>query len=89
MKRDQSTTNQAIPLRQPGLMLNIDINSVVTPFLNKTAQNSVVYEHDLYPFIDQYANTDITDLALNVFCQFSNTPSQIFTDGIDKYLQKS
>ncbi len=89
MEKDQPPANQASPLKEPGIMLNIDINSVVTPFLNNTARKPVVHEQELHPFIDQYAKTGITDLALDVFCQFSNTPSKIFTDGVAKYLQKS
>jgi hypothetical protein len=71
-----------------GILVNIDINSVVYPFLNQVAQQELITEADLYPFIDQYADTQVTDIALNVFCQYSNTPSAIITDAYHKYEQK-
>lgn len=70
-----------------GLVVNVDINSTNTPFLNACAANGTFNEADLYVYVDQYDNTQITDLAFNVFCQYSATPSDIWTDSTDKYLQ--
>ncbi len=70
-----------------GLMVNIDINSVLTPFLNKTAQIENATEADYYPFVDVYTGTQVTDLLFCTFCQFSLTPSKIFTDAVTKFHQ--
>ena len=72
---------------QSGAVINIDINSVVYPFLSAVAKLPQITEQDLYPFIDQYAHTHVTDIALDVFCQYSNTPSAFFTDAVHKSRQ--
>ena len=41
---------------------NIDINSVVTPFLNRAAEIDAADPAVLYPFVDAYAGTQITDI---------------------------
>ncbi len=70
------------------LMLNIDINSVVTPFLNSVVEKQNPSQEDLYPFVDQYAHTDITDILFDVFCQYSAVDSQIWSTYADKCTQK-
>lgn len=70
-----------------GLVVNIDINSTNTPFLNERAAGGTFDEADLYAYVDQYDKSQITDLAFNVFCQYSATPSDVWTDSVDKYLQ--
>ena len=60
-----------------GIILNIDINSVTTPFLNEAAEKETFEEKSLWPFVDQYADTQIKTLVFNVFCQYSATPSKI------------
>ena len=72
-----------------GLVVNVDINSTNTPFLNACAADGVEPFDDLYAYVDQYDNTQVTDLAFNVFCQYSATPSDVWTDSEDKYLQTS
>jgi len=74
-----------------GTLLNIDINSVNIPFLNSvvdTATPNTVREA-LQPFVAQYANTQITDVLFNIFCQYSAAPSEVYTTDVDKYLQTS
>ncbi len=71
-----------------GLMLNIDINSVVTPFLNAAAAKENFETADLYPMVDQYAGTDITDVLFCVFCQYSAVDSRYWTTYADKCSQK-
>ncbi len=73
---------------EKGIFLNIDINSVVYPFLDEIAGRKRIEREMLYPFIDQYADTLITDISLCVFCQYSNTPSVVFTDAYAKYAQE-
>ncbi len=63
-----------------GIFLNVDLNSVTFPFLNTVTQKAVVKEEDLYPFVDQYVNTQITDIAFNVYTQVSATRSSVMTD---------
>ncbi len=71
-----------------GLVINIDINSVTTPFLSKVTENDrVPTVTELYPFIDIYRDTDVTDVAICVFCQYSATPSDVFSDAVFKRYQ--
>ncbi len=67
---------------------NIDINSVVTPFLNRVSEEENVGEELLYPFVDIYKDTLITDVLLNIFCQYSAAKSEIWSDYADKYEQE-
>lgn len=69
------------------LYVNIDINSVVTPFLNRTAEKEDYRTEDLYPFVDQYLKTNTTDLLFNIFCQYSATDSEFWDTYADKYEQ--
>jgi len=70
---------------------NIDINSVVTPFLAEAAEDVKAGKADavsvLYPFVDVYAGTQITDVLFDIFCQFSNTDSTVWSDYGYKYGQ--
>lgn len=68
-----------------GIFLNIDINTVTFPFLSRIAGKERVTEKDLFPFVDQYAGTQVTDLAFNIFCQISMTPSDAWSDVLDVY----
>ena len=75
------------------IILNIDINTVTCPFLKGIMEKGTVSEKDLYPFIDQYIDaygtekTRLGAIALNTFCQFSSTKSQVMTD-IFTYTEK-
>ena len=71
-----------------GVMINIDSCTSITPFINGLADRGRVTEEDLYPMVDPYADTQVTDLFINTFCQYSNTPSKVFNDAVSKYLQK-
>ncbi len=71
-----------------GVMINIDFCSSINPFINGLVDRGSVTEEDLYPMVDPYAGTQVTDLFINTFGQYSNTPSNVFTDAVDKYLQK-
>ncbi len=68
-----------------GIFLNIDINTVVFPFLKRMAEKSDVRKEDFFDFIDQYHHTQVTDIALNVFCQISMTPSTVWSDALASY----
>ena len=72
-----------------GIFLNVDINTVTFPFLKTVCQKSCVTEEDLYPFIDQYKETEITDVSVCVFNQISMTPSQAWSDVLDVYHRKT
>lgn len=74
-------------LKQPGIVLNIDINTATSPFLRSVVANPNPTEIDLFPFVDIYADTQITDLCFNIFCQYSATPSTVFSDACFKYHQ--
>lgn len=67
---------------------NIDINSTVTGFLNRTSMAGTPTEQTLYPFVDAFAGSQITDILFCTFCQYSNTESDVWTDFADKFEQK-
>lgn len=71
------------------LYSNIDINSSVTPYLNHMAEKADLKREDLYPFVDIFSKTPVTDLILNIFCQYSAASSEVWTDYEDKYLVES
>jgi len=67
---------------------NIDINSIVTPFLNNVSDAPVFTEELLYPLVDQSKDTFVTDILFCIFCQYSATDSDVFTTYAEKFLQK-
>ena len=67
---------------------NIDINSIVTPFLNRVSDAPVFSEELLYPLVDQSKDTFVTDILFCIFCQYSATDSDVFTTYAEKFLQK-
>ena len=67
---------------------NIDINSIVTPFLNNVSDAPVFTEELLYPLVDQSKDTFVTDILFDIFCQYSATDSKVFTTYAEKFLQK-
>ena len=68
-----------------GIFLNIDINTVVFPFLKRLAAQKGLRREDFFPFVDQYKDTQVTDIAFNVFCQISMTPSAAWSDALASY----
>jgi len=69
------------------LYLNIDINTVTTPFLQQVVKNGDLSKENFYPFVDQYLGGQLTDLLFDTFCQYSATPSKVFTDAYAKSQQ--
>ena len=69
------------------LYSNIDINTAVTPFLRAAAAGSPD-PSVLYPFVDLYEGTAVTDVLFCVFCQYSATDSEWWTCSRDKFRQK-
>lgn len=69
------------------MFVNIDINTVVHPFLRRVGDKKHFCKEMLYPFVDQYADTRVTDLLFNIFCQYSATDSRVWGTYEDKYLQ--
>ena len=67
---------------------NIDINSIVTPFLNRVSDAEQFSEELLYPLVDQSRGTFVTDILFCIFCQYAATDSEVFTTYADKFLQK-
>ena len=61
--------------QQNGVMINIDFCSSINPFINGLVDRGNVTEEGLYPMVDPYAGTQVTDLFINTFGQYSNTPS--------------
>ena len=72
-------------LNENGIFLNVDINTVTFPFLQTVVADGVVSEDELKTFVTQYKDTQITDLAFDVFCQTSMTPSDVWSDVLDTY----
>ena len=72
------------------LFLNIDINTTIEPFFAELlARKPLPAKEDLFAFVDCYKNTQITDVSICCFCQYSRTPSAVFTDALAKYHQKT
>ncbi len=69
------------------MFVNIDISTVVHPFLNRVCGKENFTKEMLYPFVDQYADTEVTDLLFNIFCNYSATPSQVWGTYEEKYRQ--
>ncbi|MBO6052865.1 MAG: hypothetical protein J6Q17_03940, partial [Clostridia bacterium] len=67
---------------------NIDINSVTTPFLNRAADRDPSDPALLWPFVDQYAGTELTDILFDVFCQYAAVDTDFWTTYRGKYEQK-
>ncbi|MBE6542356.1 MAG: hypothetical protein E7672_07915 [Ruminococcaceae bacterium] len=72
-----------------GIILNIDTNSVTEPFLNRAIEEENFTEATLYPFIDQYADTEVKAVAINTFGQSSVTPTKVWTDVLSKSQYKT
>ena len=70
-----------------GVFVNIDLNSVTFPFLEGFKNRKMMLERDLFPFVDQYLEGNVTDLSFNIFTQISQTPSDVWMTVVDKYLQ--
>ena len=66
---------------------NIDINSVTTPFLNRASETDPADKTVLYPFVDQYAGTQLTDVLFDMFCQYAAFDTAAWSTYRDKYAQ--
>ena len=75
-------------MKNKKLLVNIDINSVTTPFLNAIAEKEAPQKEDLYPFVDSYRDKQVTDVIFDVFCQYSATDSTVFDTYADIYLRR-
>lgn len=71
------------------MYVNIDINSRCTPFFDTLLNKETVTRQDVTSFLDRYSKTNITDLFFCIFCQYSATKSNIFSDYAKKYEQKT
>jgi len=58
--------------------VNIDINTVLNPFVNALASQKYIFEEMFYPIVDVYRNTHVTDVLIDCFCQISVTDSKVF-----------
>ncbi len=68
-----------------GIFLNVDINTVTFPFLQQCLADGNVTAEELRAFVMQYKDTQITDLAIDVFNQISFTESDAWSDVLDSY----
>ena len=70
------------------LFVNIDTDDCGIRFLNRlTAQKRELTESDLYPFIDLYAGSGVTDLLICLSGQYSTSKSRVLSDSVFKYEQ--
>ena len=67
---------------------NIDCDSTILPFVDALAKKEHIEEKDLYPFIDEFVDTNVTDILLNVNGQASMSPSRVMDDPEDIYARK-
>jgi len=77
-----------------GLIVNIDINSTVTPFINSVCQDEKITRESFYPFVDQYIDlqegeSQIKAIAYDIFCQFSAVDSKVWTDYYEIWKRKT
>ena len=75
-------------MRKP-VYVNIDINTHVTPFLTKVSEQKNICREMLYPFVDIYRNTSVTDVLFDVFCQYSAVDTKFWDTYADRYLCES
>lgn len=69
------------------MFVNVDVSTYVHPFLDRICEKNYFYDEMLYPFVDQYADTEVTDLLFNIFCQYSATDSMVMGTYEEKYFQ--
>ena len=67
---------------------NIDCDSTILPFLSRFVGKERVTKEDLYPLVDEFQNTPITDILWNVSGQLCFTDSAVWGTYRDKYLQR-
>ena len=73
-----------------GIFLNIDINTAIEPFFaDLLKRKPLPAKEDLFAFVDAYKGTQISDVAICCFCQYSRTESKVFTDAPAKFHQKT
>ena len=65
--------------------MNIDINSITVPFLNNAAKQESVTRDMLYPLVDIYRETEVTDLLFNIFAQSSFPETEYWDSYSDIY----
>ena len=70
------------------MLLNIDVNSTTDPFLNSLENKENLCEADFYPFVDEFIDTNVTDILFNINGQSSATDTKYFDTFADKYFQK-
>ena len=68
--------------------MNIDVNTTTVPFLNQVAKQKTVTREMLYPYVDIYRNTAVTDILLNIFGQSSTCASKYWDSYADIYERK-
>ena len=68
--------------------MNIDVNTTTVPFLNQVARQKTVTREMLYPYVDIYRNTAVTDILFNIFGQSSVCESKYWDSYADIYERK-
>ena len=68
---------------------NIDCDSTIFPFLETLLDRETITEEDLYPFVDDFADTNVTEIFLNVGAQSSISPSSVTDDVIAAYERRT
>ena len=81
------SNNKAASSKPGGLVLNAD-DSHWWVFFNRLSEKETITDNDINQYVNQYANTQITDIMFCIFCQTSNTPTQIMTSRMQKNVQK-
>ncbi len=70
------------------MFLNIDINSTVTPFLLSLEEKKNLKKEDFYPFVDEFRDTNVTDILFNILAQSSSTDTVYFSTLVGNYERK-
>ncbi len=71
-----------------GIVINYDLNTVTFPYLSQFLGRTSVSPEELYPVVDVYADSQVETVFFNTFCQFSLSPSKVWSTFEDRYQTK-
>jgi len=66
-----------------GIIFNIDTSTVTGPFVDVVVAAGDTSDAAFYPFVDQYANSQVDTLIFQIFSKRSMTPSEVWQDVAD------
>ena len=88
VEKIQKTEGLGMAAEQSRLIVNAD-DSHWWGFFNDLAKNGAFDDGSMNAYVTQYAETGVTDIMFNIFCQSSDVPSDVMTFRGDLYGQKT